>query len=203
MIDGKTLGAIVGGAAAAATLIGIGYTAGLSSVDSEVRAAESAGFERGVRETETKFRDEDRRNQTLASLLAVVRSPQVKQVLPDETNDSIEAAADAVDRGDLEAAAALLPTGVLALAERSCVPVGDAFLVEQGSSIKVCHTWATIALVGHLDGETGELPVSIEGEVKGLLPGFAYKGPGAECDFLFERVVETSDGKAIQASFSC
>ncbi len=200
----KLLVACIGGTSAIIGAIWAGYTYGDAASSDALRAAGQEGYQRGADEARREFLDAERRQETLARLMAIVRSPEVQSVLPQEANASVAAAEQAVQSGDLERAAEALSSGVLAVTQPDCLREGASALVEPGTSIRTCHVWGTTVLVGPYMPDSGELVVTMSGETKNVLTGRAFKAASAvECDFNFERIEQIGDTTVARVSFAC
>ncbi|WP_193337544.1 hypothetical protein [Devosia beringensis] len=196
-------GSIGGGSALLGSFLG-GYAWAGAGISEKLAMEKALSYSQGGNDVRLEYENAEYRDQTLASLLAVVRSPEVQQVLPAETNESLEVASAAIQKGDLRAAADALPSALLAVSPPDCLPDGVSALVRAGSAVSTCHAFGTRALIGNYDEEKNIIPVTLDGVMTEIgSSGAATSGRLAECDLLVENVIKANDGVSVRISFSC
>jgi hypothetical protein len=188
-------------ALALAGLLGVGffgYSLGTEAGARDVDAAVSAARE----EIRKQYEGEEYRQEVIAQLLAIVRSPTVDGQLTEEARQVVRDASEEIGQGDLQAAAELLP-GVLAAISRDCVPEDQSVAVLPGTPVQTCHVYGTKALIGPVLNADLEVRVTIDGDAKNIMFGTAYRADAAACDLLVERRERIEDQDAIWVSFAC
>jgi len=149
-----------------------------------------------------EFEGEEYRQEVIAQLLAIIRSPTVGGQLNEEARQVVQNASDEIDQGDLKSAAELLP-GVVAAVARDCVSEDQSVAVVPGTPVETCHVYGTKALIGPVLNADSEVRVTIEGVAKNIMFGTAYQVGAADCDLLVERREKLEDRDAIWVSFAC